>query len=311
MPNNRFDLLMSLLGCWLLAGLYLDGWAHIHLEELESFFTPWHAVLYSGFFALAGTLVLRILLQRAVPPGYGPSLGGVGLFLAGGAADMVWHIVFGVEAGVDALLSPTHLFLAVGGVLIITGPLRATLRREEPQVGWRALLPAMLSLLTLLSILAFFTEYAHPFSRMWSAAPNAAPDGDEAFLRHAVGIAGVILQSALLVGVLFFARRRWKLPRGGVFLIVTASSLLVLFMHQKYLVTGFLPLALAAALGGIAGEVLSRVSLRLFAALLPASLYAFYFTAVLLTTGTWWSVHFWPGAVVVAGITGLLVSYLG
>src|SRR6266540_1124519 len=31
-----------------------DGWAHLNAPELESFFTPWHLALYSGFAALAG-----------------------------------------------------------------------------------------------------------------------------------------------------------------------------------------------------------------------------------------------------------------
>jgi hypothetical protein len=32
---------------WTVAGIYLDGWAHNH-GKVDSFFTPWHAVLYSG-----------------------------------------------------------------------------------------------------------------------------------------------------------------------------------------------------------------------------------------------------------------------
>src|SRR5262245_28799356 len=33
---------------WLVAGAYLDAWAHTNRSNLETFFTPWHAVLYSG-----------------------------------------------------------------------------------------------------------------------------------------------------------------------------------------------------------------------------------------------------------------------
>src|SRR5215213_8119748 len=55
----RFDWAVTLASLWFIAGLFLDGWAHANLAStLETFFTPWHAVLYSGFFAVAGVLIL-------------------------------------------------------------------------------------------------------------------------------------------------------------------------------------------------------------------------------------------------------------
>ena len=71
------NLVAALLGVWAVVGLFLDGWAHHTRPELESFFTPWHAVLYSG--AGAATLWLAVLIRRrhtdgrtwrqSVPPG--------------------------------------------------------------------------------------------------------------------------------------------------------------------------------------------------------------------------------------------------
>src|SRR6476659_5401442 len=37
----RNDLVTQLLGIWLLLAVFLDGWAHLHLPGLETFFTPW------------------------------------------------------------------------------------------------------------------------------------------------------------------------------------------------------------------------------------------------------------------------------
>jgi hypothetical protein len=104
-----FDWLMAACGSWLIGGLYLDGWAHVHIPALESFFTPWHAVLYSGYIAGAGALALTLRRNRlrgasrwdALPAGYGLSLVGAFIFFFGGLADMVWHIVFGIEVGVE------------------------------------------------------------------------------------------------------------------------------------------------------------------------------------------------------------------
>ena len=50
----RVDAVTMLLGTWLLVGLVVDGWAHNNLQALETFFTPWHALFYSGFLATAG-----------------------------------------------------------------------------------------------------------------------------------------------------------------------------------------------------------------------------------------------------------------
>ncbi|MGH8601909.1 MAG: hypothetical protein ACREXR_03760, partial [Gammaproteobacteria bacterium] len=60
MSSVAFDGVIATLSAWFLGGLYLDGWAHQHIAraELETFFTPWHAMLYSGLFASAGALGL-------------------------------------------------------------------------------------------------------------------------------------------------------------------------------------------------------------------------------------------------------------
>ena len=62
---------------------------------------------------------------REIQFAYGIGVLGVIVFGAGGIGDMVWHVAFGVEAGLEALLSPTHLVLLAGGILLLTSPLRA------------------------------------------------------------------------------------------------------------------------------------------------------------------------------------------
>jgi hypothetical protein len=51
-------------------------------------------------------------------------------------------------------------------------------------------------------------------------------------------------------------------------------------------------------------------ALRLFAFAVPVSYYAFYFAALKVTQGLGWSVHLWTGSIVLAGVIGLLLSYL-
>lgn len=130
--DRRFDWAMIAVCSWFLGGLYLDGWAHNHIPQLETFFTPWHGVFYSGFLAVAGLTVATLLRnhakgapwRRALPLGYLGSLLGVVVFAAGGIGDMSWHEFFGIEADVEALFSPTYLTLALGMTLIVSGPFR-------------------------------------------------------------------------------------------------------------------------------------------------------------------------------------------
>src|SRR5439155_18910523 len=84
--SKYFDVTVTALAAWLLCGLFADGWAHNHLH-VESFFTPWHAVLYSGYLANAVFYITTAIRGRrkgrtwraAVPPGYGlASVGGLG-----------------------------------------------------------------------------------------------------------------------------------------------------------------------------------------------------------------------------------------
>src|SRR5438128_1253234 len=109
-----YDRVMVLLSAWLIGGLFVDGWAHVNLASLETFFTPWHGLFYSGFFAVFAGLGVGIGRGRAagfsgrnaIPAGYELSLLGAAIFTLGGVLDMLWHIVFGIEVSVEALLSP-------------------------------------------------------------------------------------------------------------------------------------------------------------------------------------------------------------
>lgn len=67
-----------LLGAWLVLGIFIDGYAHNH-GVVETFFTPWHAILYSGFLVCAAWIIGLILYARkrngcswkeAIPSGY-------------------------------------------------------------------------------------------------------------------------------------------------------------------------------------------------------------------------------------------------
>jgi hypothetical protein len=112
------DLVTIVLGLWLIGGVFADGFAHNNLRDtLEGFFSPWHAILYSGFTATALWIAWLVAGQaraglrglNALPIGYEWGALGVIVFGLGGVGDLIWHSVFGIEVGTSALLSPTHL----------------------------------------------------------------------------------------------------------------------------------------------------------------------------------------------------------
>lgn len=170
----RFDWTATALSALFLAGLWIDGWAHFHNQVDDSFFTPWHFLFYSafGFVALFFSynqfqnVNKGYAFARALPQGYRLSLIGAAVFALGGLGDMIWHTLFGIEAGTEALMSPTHIMLAIGMSLIFTGPARAAWVRRgeigESVIGWRALGPMIVSLTLFLTLLLFFTSYANP-----------------------------------------------------------------------------------------------------------------------------------------------------
>src|SRR5690606_11352954 len=81
----RFNLAMALLSVWFIIGLFVDGAAHNHGAVDDSFFTPWHAILYSSVAATGAALIYTQYQQvnqgfawgKALPRGYFLSLVGV------------------------------------------------------------------------------------------------------------------------------------------------------------------------------------------------------------------------------------------
>src|ERR1700694_455175 len=239
--SMRFDWIMIVLCSWLLVGVYIDGWAHNHFNIIDTFFTPWHAVLYSGFLSIV--IFLSITLGRnirrgyiwwaAVPPGYGFSLIGILVFGIGGISDFFWHTLFGFDVELATLLSPTHLMLAAGGLLIVSGPLRAAWLRPEGSAKprWFSQLPLIFSLTFLLGALAFMTSFAHPFVSLaaTSTFQSVGTSNYSIYLKDLVeswGVLSILLQSGLLIGAMLLIIRRQRVPL-GTFTIMLSISLLM------------------------------------------------------------------------------------
>jgi hypothetical protein len=338
----RFDWIMIIASIWWLTGIFIDGWAHSNIPQLETFFTPWHAILYSGYLATAITLLVKSIQnlrqaksgadgrdaplgtlfreslaaetwRQAIPSGYALSVLGIGIFLVSGLGDMLWHQLFGIEHSTEALLSPTHLGLALGMGLALTGPLRAAWRRCGDPPSWRQLGPAICALTFTYSLLTFLIAYAYPLVTPWPIISSGASP--------ARGVTDILLHTGLTTSVILLALRRWRLPSGTfTFLLGVNGTLMVAFAPRTAPIS--IPTTLLA---GLALDLLYRwlqpslkqpASIRLFAFLGPAVFYVLYFADLaivgpaLFGSGIIWTVPFWAGTPVIAGLAGFLLSYV-
>ncbi|MEL7208887.1 MAG: hypothetical protein AAGK32_11775, partial [Actinomycetota bacterium] len=212
-------------GVWLIVGLFVDGYAHSEIldAETEDFFTPWHGIFYSGFLFVTA-VIGWIWLRRSgpstpagwLPPGYGWSVVGLAVFAVGGIGDGIWHTVFGVETGIDALLSPTHLLLFVGMALILTTPLRAFWldpgRGGAGPVSWSSAGGAVASTAIATALTGFFFVYAFGLDENWTHRLPFDPVTEANENAVALGLATAYVGTMILVVPVLGLLRRTDLP---------------------------------------------------------------------------------------------------
>jgi hypothetical protein len=316
-----WEWLVAALSVAMFVGAHLDAWAHVHVRSaLETILTPSHFVVYGSFVALAVALaappVARLARGRPLRTAYArsyawPLVGGAVFVLAGGL-DLVWHLLFGVEVSVEALLSPTHLGLAIGAGLLWSGPLITAWRRRSADVSLLRLLPALLSTSAIVGLIAFTTHFAHPFVDPWPAYPYSERDPSSWFI-PSLGFASLIIQTAVLMGGALLLLRRWPKPPVGSFTVMfTFSSVGLPFLHDQAelilvpVLTGLFADFLALTLARTGG----RRSVRLFAAFVPMAMGTAYLLVLDATSRVAWGVHLLAGAIVICAAVGSLVSLL-
>jgi hypothetical protein len=323
--GRRDQTIASLFGLWMVIGLFLDGWAHDN-QKPESFFTPWHGVLYSGFAVAAAFALHRVQVRRqpgqhwraAVPAGHGLTLVALGLFAGGAVGDLVWHETLGIEVGVEALLSPTHLVLLAAGLVALSAPVRAAWREPELAPGsLRAFLPVALSSTLLVALVSFFLLYLSPFSN--DAAGTAFdrfqgqlhdhPSSDPDELKQLLGIASILMTSVLAAAPIAFLARRWYTPQGTFSLIIGLWIALLVgvaeFAQPSVIVVGI-------ACGALAdGLLLRRFALPVVCGATAALLWLGYFAAYAIEEGAVaWSAEVWSGSVFLATLLAAGVGFL-
>lgn len=321
------------LGAWLMVGLFLDGYMHnTRGGQLESFFTPWHGVLYSGFLAMALWITLPMLRAEgplgarlaALPDGYAAGALGALIFALGGMADSVWHSVFGIEVDLEALLSPPHLVLLAGAMLMLTTPVRAMWRGPERAPVLRAFLPALASVTLATLLVGFFFMYAsglydvHATGGFVRAFEPGGPLVETPFLQEVLtsfGVVARLLTTAILMMAALLVLRRWQPPFGTFTVLFTtyAAFMLVLDAFRRP------ALVLAGLAAGIAADLIAARlrpspdrlrAVRVFSAVVPAVLWLVHFGVLAVEGDLGWPFVLWGGVVLFAAGTGYALSLL-
>jgi hypothetical protein len=191
--NHRTLLVIAMI--WFFVGAWIDSSAHTYLlDDIETFFTPWHAVLYSGY---AFSVFVAMYVKNSIKD-YKFDVGVLGavIFGIGGASDAIWHTLFGIEVGVEPLITPSHLMLFLGAFLMLDYVFAS--RPEKSSLDFAAIFSAATSY----GLVMFITSFLNPFIRI---GPFYSKEG---FLEALAG--GSVIFQTMLASIVFVYLIRFK-----------------------------------------------------------------------------------------------------
>jgi hypothetical protein len=329
------ELITNLLAIWTLVGVFLDGWAHSKYEIIDTFFTPWHGVFYSGFLAMALWIVWLVIRNHrpgvtwrdAIPTGYPMALVGLAIFVLGAVGDLSWHELFGAEVAGERLASPAHLLLFVGGLLVITAPLRAAWGKdpEGSAPTLKQFLPTLLSITLcttaasylLLNVWGFRSAELIGTAQLQSLLAAVAQSPEiartvEVMVQTRV-FGSVLLTNLLLLSPVLLMVRRWRIPFGTVTIlfttVVAAMNSLTEFRMPEVIAVAFASGLAADGLAAFLQPTPERIgAFRTFATVTPAILWGVYSVVTSAVWGLAVSPDLWLGGVFFAAVSGFALS---
>ena len=224
------------LGLWCLAGLLIDAFAHIAGNVDDTFFTPWHAVWYSGAAAYGAYIFYAILpvggIQQLIREPFSTLKGvefqhragvyGIIIFAVSGFGDLIWHETLGVEENTDILLSPTHIGLFIGLMMSVTAPLwSAWADATSGKNGLPSQLLIVFGAGAAWCVALLMVRYANLWfaplqSYCYSGSLDFCDNQDYNFALEQ-GLKSLFIQAALTSAVLAIFLQRWKPARGAMF----------------------------------------------------------------------------------------------
>lgn len=312
--------MLLIASAWLVSGLQLDAYAHATTPELETFWTPWHGVLYTGIAAAGCTLLWLIRPRLPTIPTYGTVLAlpnalriplvGMALLLVGGGVDTLWHNIFGIEQGLEIFVSPSHELIILGMALVAVGP--ALMLAAKPGRGLSGGDGALVTISALLSVLPLhiYSLHASALGTTFFGAPGSATV--RIFSTDAQIMHGYLASTALLLLPIVIMGRRWRLPLGVPTILVAVPAAL---MHLMFLSQQDWWPAITVSGAAAGAELVLRLAgravrwpadVRWFVAglLAPVIVWGGLLVAAAGADEVFWNVHMVSGLLTLVAITG-------
>ena len=205
--THRRLLIFSMI--WFFSGAWIDSSAHTYLiDDIETFFTPWHGVLYSGY---AFSVLVAMFIKNTMKD-YKFDVGVLGavIFGIGGASDAIWHTLLGIETGVEPLITPSHLMLFLGSFLMLDYVFTTRPSKESLDNA------SIFSAATSYGLVMFITLFINPFLNIWSFIERE----DEL-------AAGSVILQAMLASFIFVYVVRFKVSPKQMSLVYLISFLYI------------------------------------------------------------------------------------
>ena len=212
--ETKYRRLMIFAMLWMFIGAWVDASAHRYIiDELESFFTPWHGILYSGF----GVVVLSALYVKNKMRDFNFDVGILGacIFAVGGGSDAIWHSLLGIEVGIEPLITPSHLMLFLGAFLMLDHVFASRPNKEILDTA------SLFALASSYALIVYITQFVNPFFEPYMFFQN------NEFIYQAFSASSVFFQAILSSVVFVYAIRFNVLPRN------MALIYLISFMYQS------------------------------------------------------------------------------
>lgn len=288
---KHYQLISFSFALCIIAGMTLDAWAHVHGATDNTFFTPWHAILYSGLFGSVAWY--GYLTQRQIAPQAAHRLGlGMGPLVAlFGMADLLWHSWFGFEANIQAQLSPPHIALAVILALLVSIPSRQ--HNQQGYLTWLGAIAGSMAAVVILTLLMFVSPITAVYAELYS--------GDTVV---GLGVSGFLIFVSTWL-IVFQWMRRHNAPFGA---FTVASGVLgvsqAISKGEWRFVALLIFVGLIAELVGRKTGPTSRVATMLW----PGSFALGYFLLLKYTSTLAWGPSVWGGVVVMAVAIGFGIA---
>jgi hypothetical protein len=339
-----YDIFVLAFGLWWLGGLFIDAFAHISGVVDDTFFTPWHAIWYSGATAYGAYIFYAILPEeglwslvrnplktlREVSPEHRPGVYGIILFGLSGFSDMIWHETLGVETSVDILLSPTHIGLFIGLMMAVTAPMwSAWADKKSGRDGLKSQILIIFGLGAAWVATVLITLYAN----IWFEPLQAfCYDGGGTYclsetydLALTYGMRALLVQAGVSSVMVLFFIRRWMPARGSLFILFLFPATAIWVYSEFNNALLFMGIVWAIVVELIL-PILRRGLKRMFVSLVAASQVvvftaSWWWRSEQWTTNTYWlegtnlhvlpfgwTIHATIGAIVMCTIIGLIAS---